>query len=118
MTTNTLERLARSIAYRRRLKEELPGLEADLATFMQSENLGQITAGGYRVKLNGGDIHSGGYRFESGPLHHPIALSLRALPNPSSFSSVPEWGFLGKTKLRVRFIEYYFYCFSPARPSL
>ena len=56
MTSNTLERLVRSIAYRRRLKEELPKLEADLTTFMMSENLSQISAGGYRVKLNGGDI--------------------------------------------------------------
>ena len=56
MTPNSLERLVRSIAYRRRLKEELPELEANLTTFMMSENLSQISARGYRIKLGGGDI--------------------------------------------------------------
>lgn len=56
MTPNRLERLVRSIAYRRRLKEELPELEANLTAFMQSENLNQISAGGYKVELNGSEI--------------------------------------------------------------
>lgn len=36
--------------------EELPRLEAELRAFLQSESLTQLTVGGYKVKLTGGDI--------------------------------------------------------------
>jgi len=56
VTSNTLKRLVRSIAFRRRLLEDLPNLEAELRAFMQSQDLKQIAIGGYKARLNGGDI--------------------------------------------------------------
>lgn len=56
MTGKSLARLVRAIAYRRRLMEDLSDLEAELRAFLQSEGLTQLTVGGYKVKLTGGDM--------------------------------------------------------------
>ncbi|MCF7875627.1 hypothetical protein K9M06_01095 [Candidatus Bipolaricaulota bacterium] len=56
MTGKSLARLVRAIAYRRRLMEDLPDLEARLTTYLQSEGLNQLRAGGHKVELIGGEI--------------------------------------------------------------
>ena len=56
MIRNQLERLVRSIAYRRRLEKDLLRLEGELISFMKLENFNQVVAGGYKVQLNGGDL--------------------------------------------------------------
>ena len=56
LTGKSLARLVRAIAYRRRLMEDLPDLEAKLTTYLQSEGLNELRAGGYKVELTGGEI--------------------------------------------------------------
>ena len=56
MTRNQLERLVRSIAYRRRLKRDLAKLEGELISFMQVESLTQVVTGSYKIQLDGGDL--------------------------------------------------------------
>lgn len=52
LTPYHARRLARSIAYRRRLLEDLPQMEAELAAFILENDLKYI--GGYEVSVNNG----------------------------------------------------------------
>ena len=56
MTRNQLERLVRSIAYRRRLEKDLAELEGELISFMQVEGLTKVVTGGYKIQLDGGGL--------------------------------------------------------------